>query len=105
MVSAKLPRAGRPIADEAVRAALRVLAGLPSSLRAKVEVIGVDAAGLASLDLSGGPRVELGDEDRLVAKVLALRAVLDAYRRAGADATFIDVSTPDRPLGRPRLTS
>lgn len=105
MVSAKLPRAGRPIADEAVRAALRVLAGLPSSLRAKVEVVGVDAAGLASLDLSGGPRVELGDEDRLVAKVLALRAVLDAYRRAGADATFIDVSTPDRPLGRPRLTS
>jgi hypothetical protein len=65
----------------------------------------IGAAGLASLDLAGGLRVELGDEQRLTAKVLALSAVLAAYQRAGTDVIFIDVSTPDRPLGRPRLSS
>jgi cell division septal protein FtsQ len=105
MASAKPLRAGRTADDGAVRAGLRVLTGLPSSLRAKVKVVRVGAAGLVSLDLAGGLRVELGDDERLAAKVLALRAVLVAYQRAGTDVTFIDVSIPDRPLGRPRLSS
>jgi hypothetical protein len=105
MATGTTPHVGRPITDEKVRLGLRVLAGLPSSLLARVEVVSIGSDGQASLDLEDGPRVELGGEERLVAKVLALRAVLTAYRRAGTAPTFIDVSAPDRPLGRPYLSS
>jgi cell division septal protein FtsQ len=105
MATSTLPVAGRLIADQNLRAGLRVLAGLPASLRAKVQVVRVGAAGQMSLTLAGGPNVELGGEERLVAKVLSLRAVLAAYQRADTEPTFIDVSSPDRPLGRPRLSS
>jgi len=105
MATRTAPHAGAPIADEKVRLGLRVLAGLPPSLLERVEVVSIGSEGQASLDLEDGPRVELGGEERLVAKVLALRAVLTAYRRAGTAPTFIDVSAPDRPLGRPYLSS
>jgi hypothetical protein len=105
MATGTVPRAGRAIEDEDVRLGLRVLVGLPASLRARVQVLYVGPEGRVSLDLADGPRVELGDEERLVAKVLALRAVLAAYRRGDASPTFIDVSAPDRPMARPRLTS
>ena len=51
------------------------------------------------------PLVELGGEDRIAAKVLSLKAVLAAYRRGNVAPTTIDVSAPDRPLARPRLSS
>jgi cell division septal protein FtsQ len=104
MSAATLPRTGQSIADDGVLAGLRVLAALPVSLRARVQVVRVDAGGQVALVLREGPRVELGGEERMVAKVLALRAVLAAYRRAGTAPTLIDVSAPDRPLGRPRLS-
>jgi cell division septal protein FtsQ len=105
MASAVLPVSGREVADEKVGAGLRVLAGLPASLRNKVKVVSVDKAGQVSLSLTNGPFVRLGAEERLVAKVLSLRAVLAAYQRAGSAPTYIDVSSPDRPLGSPRLSS
>jgi len=105
MASAVLPVPGREVADEKLRAGLRVLTGLPASLRKKVKVVSVDKAGQVSLYLTNGPFVEFGAGERLVAKVLSLRAVLAAYQRAGNAPTFIDVSSPDRPLGRPRLSS
>ena len=105
MASAVLPVPGREVADEKLRAGLRVLTGLPASLRKKVKVVSVDKAGQVSLYLTNGPFVEFGAGERLVAKVLSLRAVLAAYQRAGNTPTFIDVSSPDRPLGRPRLSS
>jgi len=105
MASAVLPVSGRAVADEKVSAGLRVLAGLPASLRNKVKVVSVDKAGQVSLSLTNGPFVELGAEERLVAKVLSLRAVLAVYQRAGTAPTYIDVSSPDRPLGSPRLSS
>ncbi len=83
MASAVLPVSGREVADEKVSAGLRVLAGLPASLRNKVKVVSVDKAGQVSLSLTNGPFVRLGAEERLVAKVLSLRAVLAAYQRAG----------------------
>jgi len=105
MASAVLPVPGRAVADEKISTGLRVLAGLPASLRKKVKVVSVDKAGQVSLYLTNGPFVEFGAGERLVAKVLSLRAVLAAYQRAGNAPTFIDVSSPDRPLGRPRLSS
>lgn len=99
------PVPGQTIADEGVRLALRVVAGLPASLRKRVEVVRARPDGQISLDIADGPRVEFGGGDRLVAKVLALRAVLAAYRRGDRSPTYIDVTTPDRPLARPRLTS
>lgn len=104
MSAATLPTAGRSIADDGVLAGLRVLAALPVSLRARVQVVRIDAGGQVALSLKEGPRVELGGEERMVAKVLALRAVLAAYRRAGTAPKFVDVSAPDRPMGRPRLS-
>ena len=105
MASAVLPVPGRAVADEKISTGLRVLAGLPAWLREKVKVVSVDKAGQVSLYLTNGPFVEFGAGERLVAKVLSLRAVLAAYQRAGNTPTFIDVSSPDRPLGRPRLSS
>lgn len=105
MAGSGAPKAGATIRDEEVRLGLRVLAALPASLRARVRVLSVDDEAQVSLDLEGGPLVRLGGEERMRAKVLSLRAVLAAYRRAGKDPTAIDVSAPDRPLAQPRLTS
>jgi cell division septal protein FtsQ len=105
MAASAPPKAGAAIRDADVRQGLRVLAALPASLRARVLVLRVDDEAQVSLDLHDGPLVKLGGVERMPAKVLSLRAVLAAYRRAGVDPTEIDVSAPDRPLARPRLSS
>ncbi len=105
MAMAAPPKAGAAVRDGRVRLGLRVLAALPSSLRARVRVLSVDDEAQVSLDLESGPLVELGGEDRIAAKVLSLKAVLAAYRRGNVAPTTIDVSAPDRPLARPRLSS
>lgn len=105
MTADDVPAPGARIADDGVLAGLRVLAGLPAKLRGRVEVVRVLSGGQVTLQLDGGLFVDFGGEDRLVAKGLALRAVLAAYRGDGTSPTYIDVSAPDRPLGRPRLTS
>jgi cell division septal protein FtsQ len=105
MAGSATPKAGATIRDDEVRLGLRVLVALPTSLRARVRVLSVDDEAQVSLDLEGGPVVRLGGDERMRAKVLSLRAVLAAYRRAGKAPTAIDVSAPDRPLAQPRLTS
>lgn len=105
MATAARPKAGAAVRGRDVHLALRVLAALPSSLRARVRVVGVDDEGQVSLTLADGPLVELGGEERMRAKALSLRAVLAAYRRARIRATMVDVSAPERPLARPRLSS
>ena len=54
----------------------------------------------------GALTVRWGDDQRLLAKLLALRAVLKAYSAAGKQAAFIDVSVPDRRAGpaHPQVT-
>ena len=112
-VKLKLPRIaattklkpGGEVRDEDLLAALGVVVGLPDSLRARVAVVDVQPGRQVGLSFTDDLEVEIGDTHRLVAKVLALRAVLKAYEARGEHATFVDVSIPDRPLGRPRLTS
>lgn len=104
MAAARAPRPGTVVRDPDVLLALRVLAALPGSLRSRVAVVRVDGDAQVALDLKDGPLVELGGEERVRAKVLSLRAVLAAYRRAHVTPTAVDVSAPDRPLARPRLS-
>ena len=104
MAAARAPRPGTVLRDPDVLLALRVLAALPGSLRSRVAVVRVDGDAQVALDLKDGPLVELGGEERVRAKVLSLRAVLAAYRRAHVTPTAVDVSAPDRPLARPRLS-
>jgi cell division septal protein FtsQ len=105
MEAAGRPRAGAAVRDDDVLLALRVLAALPASLRARIGVVRVDEEAQVTMDLKDGPLVELGGEERMRAKVLSLRAVLAAYRRDGTTPTMVDVSAPDRPLAQPRLSS
>ena len=93
------------VKDTDVLLGLRVLVALPPSLRRRVAVLRVDNERQVTVDLADGPVVVLGAEGSMRAKVLSLRAVLDAYRRAGVEPTMVDVSAPDRPLARPRLSS
>ena len=81
---------------------MNVVAGLTESLRERLAVVVVHG-GRATLHFSDGLLVEWGDKDRGAAKTLALRAVLVEYDKRGITPTLIDVSTPERPLGRPVL--
>lgn len=94
-------REGEMLKDQRVGAALRLIAALPHSLRDRLAVVESDPQGQTTLRFATGMVALWGDADRLTAKALALRAVLDSYRRAGKTCTFIDVSVPDRVLARP----
>ena len=94
---------GATLAAAGVRAALPVVAGLPRSLRDRLAVIELTPEGQLTLRFAGGPVVVWGAAERTLAKVLALRAVLDRYEIASRTCVFVDVSIPDRVLARPIL--
>jgi len=96
-------RAGALLDAPEVTAALRLIATLPPNLRSELEVVETSPQGQTTLRFAAGLVAVWGDGDRVPAKALALRAVLDRYRSAGKTCTFIDVSTPDRVLARPVL--
>jgi cell division septal protein FtsQ len=95
-------RPGETTRDEGVRAALSLLAGLPPSMPAQIAVVAADGPQL-TLRFADGPLVAWGDSSRALAKTLALEAVLGEYEQAGKTCIFLDVSVPDRVLGRPVL--
>jgi len=94
---------GTTLAAAGARAALPVVAGLPRSLRERLAVIELTPEGQLTLRFTGGPVVVWGAGERTLAKVLALRAVLDRYETASRTCVFVDVSIPDRVLARPIL--
>jgi len=94
---------GTTPAAAGLRAALPVLAGLPSALRDSVAVVEVTAEGQLTLRCSGGPVVVWGGAERVLAKTMALTLVLERYATASQTCAFVDVSTPDRVLARPVL--
>jgi cell division septal protein FtsQ len=96
---------GQMIADQQVLTALRVVASLPVIQRRTAAYAAVTATGAAQVVLRSGLVVALGDDSRLTAKALALKAVLAQYAHRGVTATAVDVSVPDRPLAKPRLPS
>lgn len=89
--------------DAKVQAAVKTLAGLSGSLRRQVTLVEVTKSLRVTATLRDGLVVRFGDATRLGDKVIALRAVRGVYRRAGRTPTYIDVSVPERPLGRPLL--
>jgi cell division septal protein FtsQ len=96
------PKVGARADDAKVEAALAALAGLPKGLRRQVVLVEVSEALRVTVTM-GDLVVRLGDAARLGDKVLALRAVAAAYRAQGLRPSHIDVSVPERPLGRPLL--
>jgi cell division septal protein FtsQ len=96
-------KSGAALGRDDVGAALQVLGILPARLGRDVKVVQVTAQLDVALWFGSGLAVRWGDAQRLLAKRLALAAVLNAYADAGKDATFIDVSVPDRVLARPIL--
>jgi hypothetical protein len=86
-----------------VGSALAVLDVLPADLRQRLTVVQVADGGSDLALRFGALTVRWGDGGRLLAKLLALRAVLKEYRGGGKAAAFIDVSVPDRVLARPIL--
>ena len=95
--------AGTTLADAGLRVALAVVAGLPRALRDSLAVVEVAAEGQLTLRFAGNPVVVWGGAERMLAKTLALRVVLDRYATASQKCAFVDVSIPDRVLARPIL--
>ncbi|MEE4274877.1 MAG: FtsQ-type POTRA domain-containing protein [Thermoleophilia bacterium] len=94
---------GKAVGDARVQTAVAVLADVPRSLRRRMARVEVTRALRVTVTLRDGTVVRLGDAARLGDKVIALRAVTAAYRARGQRPTHVDVSVPERPLGRPLL--
>ena len=95
-------RIGQLMTDQRVRDSLAVLRALPAAVRARVAEVRAATSSL-TVTTRDGLRLEFGTTAALQAKVLALQAVLGAYRRHHVPPTYIDVSVPNRPLGTPVL--
>jgi hypothetical protein len=93
---------GAAAADAVTRDALAVARALPPAARATLTVVVRTDMGL-SLRFRGGLAVNVGEADRLRAKVASLQAVLGYYRARHRTATYVDISVPDRPVARPDL--
>ncbi len=98
-----VPKIGTTIDERRVSAVLATLAGLSSRLRRQVALVEVTKALQVTVTMRDDLVVRIGDADRLGDKALALRAVAAAYREKGISPSHIDVSVPERPLGRPLL--
>jgi hypothetical protein len=82
---------------------LSVLGALPTDLAQRVLSLRRDVNGEISGSLASGQEVIFGDEDRLVAKVLALVAVLSHLEDQNRSDKYIDVSIPEvAAVGRKR---
>lgn len=98
-----LLRPGQTLQQPGLAAALRVTDLLPAGLRRALRVLQVSPRGDVTLQFDGGLDVRWGDRERSLAKMLAMKAVLTAYDKAGREPRFLDVSVPDRVLARPIL--
>ena len=96
-------RSGGTVQDPRVAAALPVITGLPTDLRAGLLVVEVSQVRRLTLLFAHGPTVTWGDARRSQAKTLALQAVLARYAQKRTSCVFVDVSTPDLVLALPVL--
>lgn len=88
----RLPDIGSTLAPTGVAA---IVPQLPHALGARVAAIDVSGGGLA-LVLRAGGEIRLGNADDLAAKAAAAQAVL--AHLGDAPFSYIDVSTPQRPV-------
>jgi cell division protein FtsQ len=88
----RAPGAGELLAPPDVAG---VIGRLPKELAQHVACIDVSGSGIA-LDMIGNGEIRLGDTTELEAKAVSALAVLGHL--GGARYSYVDVSTPDRPL-------
>lgn len=102
LVSDDVLKPGRLIRDEDTLLAVGVIARLPKALREGLDIAIVKEGSVTFLYKDGLEAV-WGDRERAAAKAVAFRAVMKRYRASDVRCTYIDVSVPDRVLGRPVL--
>jgi cell division protein FtsQ len=92
----KPPVVGRTLPGETAAGALRLLAAVPHRLPSRVLYARMDETG-ATLVLSEGPEIRLGDMTGLEAKFAAAQAILRSLDDADpARSGYLDVSLPGR---------
>jgi cell division septal protein FtsQ len=96
-------KVGATIADQQLLASLAVIGTLPAALSREAAYVRVNVAGNVRVYLRSGLQVDFGDDGRLAAKMLALKAVLAWYTHRHVTPKYVDVSVPDRPLATPML--
>jgi hypothetical protein len=75
-----------------------IVTRLPRELAQVAVAVDVSGSGL-TLDVAGGGEIRLGDERDLALKAASAQAVL--AHLDGKPFSYIDVSTPDRPISHP----
>lgn len=80
---------------------LRALASIDPSVRRRIDSVSFEAEGL-TLNVSGGGQIRYGDPTDLARKGAAAQAVLDWAGERRVEFAYIDVSSPESPVLRPR---
>jgi hypothetical protein len=93
-VEGKARRRGDVVSLEPLQAAARLAASWPATLGER-PVFEYGPAGLTAV--GGGWRADFGDDGQLVAKLLALEAVLRHVDAEGGELSFVDLRVVDRP--------
>lgn len=95
-IRAAPPAPGRPT-PRAARGAVQLAAASPPEVRVRLRELRAGEGVLVGR-LTDGPRLRLGGPERMVAKALALEAVLNQLSPADERrAAYIDLSVPERP--------
>lgn len=91
---------GTPATTHVLRAAGRLVRGLPAVLRSQIDSVVVSADASAALVLEGGVDVRYGLIEESTAKSQALVAIIAYAEREGRGLVSIDVSAPAAPTAR-----
>ena len=93
---ARPPAIGQTLSGEASTTALRLVSGFPRRFPGRVLYARIDETG-ATLVLTQGPELRLGDTTELAAKFAAARAILASLSDSDLASTgYVDVSVPER---------
>jgi cell division septal protein FtsQ len=93
---ARPPAVGQTLSGEGASTALRLVSGFPRRFPGRVLYARIDETG-ATLVLTQGPELRLGDTTGLEAKFAAARAILAALPDYELTSTgYVDVSVPER---------
>jgi cell division protein FtsQ len=93
---ATAPAVGRTIAGGDAATALRLVSGFPRRFPGRILYARIDETG-ATLVMTAGPELRLGDTTELAAKFAAARAIFASLSDTElASADYVDVSLPER---------
>ncbi|BDR54398.1 cell division protein FtsQ [Bombiscardovia apis] len=94
----EVPSLDKGVGDHAVRQALKILAGLPDSMRQRVSKVTAQTQDSVTTELDGGQRVVVwGDASDLKLKMAVVDKIVNDPAKIG-DKHQVDVSAPMRPI-------